>query len=277
MKFFELAQLQFIELMLIWEGRVSSTHLKGQFAISRQTAGNFFDKYRELADAQNVEQFRYCTSTKAYLPLDDFKPLVSKGDFHEYQKYFSADRSKKLTDLLDICSPLRATNPQVLQVVNRACRLGLEIEVDYLSMSNPNNRDGRIIAPHSVVTDGLRWHVRAYCMKNQSYCDFVIGRIAEVPTIESETPSEHTAENDERWQQTVDIVIKPDPRLSLAQQELIAMEYQMTGGQKTLTTRAALVSYVIKRLRIDIVQQTPEGQQIVLDSTCYKAIKQYMP
>lgn len=34
----------------------------------------------------------------------------------------------------------------------------------------------RLIAPHTLVYSGMRWHVRAYCDKNHDYRDFVLSR-----------------------------------------------------------------------------------------------------
>jgi hypothetical protein len=75
----------------------------------------------------------------------------------------------------------------------------------------------------------------------------------------------------------VNVVIQPDPRLTAKQQEIIANDFQMTDGIKTIRTRAALVNYLLLRLRIDGYKNTPQEQQIILTPECQKQIKQYLP
>ena len=74
-----------------------------------------------------------------------------------------------------------------------------------------------------------------------------------------------------------DVVIEPDPRLSEQQKRLIALDYQMTNGQRTLKCRGALVMYLLQRLRLDNFQSTGEAQQIILQSDCRKHLDQYLP
>src|SRR5690625_5587511 len=63
-----------------------------------------------------------------------------------------------------------------------AIRTQQRLEVDYVSLSNPN-RQGRIIVPHTFVSTGLRWHLRAWCEKSQSYRDFVLSRFRGEPEL----------------------------------------------------------------------------------------------
>jgi predicted DNA-binding transcriptional regulator YafY len=53
----------------------------------------------------------------------------------------------------------------------KACREGLRLETEYVSLNTPNV-EVRLIAPHTLVYTGMRWHVRAYCEKNGQYRDF---------------------------------------------------------------------------------------------------------
>ena len=64
--------------------------------------------------------------------------------------------------------------------------------------------------------------------------------------------SDHTVERDAEWQKQTDVIITPDPRLSSAQQDVVAQDYDMTEGQLVLHVRAKLLPYVIKFLQIDL-------------------------
>lgn len=41
----------------------------------------------------------------------------------------------------------------------------------------------RLIAPHTLIYTGMRWHVRACCEKNRQYRDFVLSRLRGVPEL----------------------------------------------------------------------------------------------
>ncbi len=57
------------------------------------------------------------------------------------------------------------TRKGILEADNaRAARSQLRVDVDYVSLSSAE-QSGRNIVPHTLVYDGIRWHVRAYCEK----------------------------------------------------------------------------------------------------------------
>jgi predicted DNA-binding transcriptional regulator YafY len=108
--------------------------------------------------------------------------------------------------------------------------------------------------------------VRAWCEKNLAYRDFVLSRFrGEAELLDA---SEHDEAGDRDWQQIVDVVVAPDPRLSSAQRDVIAQDYAMQSGRLTLQTRATLVSYLLRLLQLDPEheQENPLAQQIVLEN-----------
>lgn len=109
----------------------------------------------------------------------------------------------------------------------------------------------RIIAPHTLVFNGVRWHVRAYCEKNRDFRDFVLSRFHGVPELVGSAAQ--SEKDDENWQTYVTIRIKPDTRLSKAQRKVVAEEYGMKRSVLALRTRGPLVQYVLKQLQIDPV------------------------
>ena len=145
----------------------------------------------------------------------------------------------------------------------QAARQQKRLEVDYVSINNPD-REGRIIVPHTLVYTGLRWHVRAWCEKNQEYRDFVLSRFRDIPEIMED--STHGVEQDEQWNKSITVRITPDPRLSKEQREVVEVDYGMTGGALEITTRAKLVPYALQLLHIDLEKELkdPTAQQIVV-------------
>ena len=76
--------------------------------------------------------------------------------------------------------------------------------------------------------------------------------------------SDNGIEADKAWNTSVVINIKPDTRLSSEQKKIIIAEYGMDSGHLKISTRGALVNYMLQMLRIDpyASQKEPEVQQI---------------
>mgnify|MGYP001133705120 CR=1 FL=1 len=132
-----------------------------------------------------------------------------------------------------------------------------------VSLNTPNV-EIRLIAPHTLVYTGMRWHVRAYCEKNRQYRDFVLSRLRGEPDLLDESPN--TRELDEDWNTEVPIIFAPDGRLNAAQQAIIETDFGMTEGTLVVASRKALVKYVLRRYQVDPRNQAtnPEAQQIVV-------------
>jgi predicted DNA-binding transcriptional regulator YafY len=145
--------------------------------------------------------------------------------------------------------------------------------VDYRSVNTPD-KDGRIIVPHSIVHSGMRWHIRAFCEKNQDYRDFTLTCFYGVP--ERVGQSEQTAEQDSVWNTLVNVCLMPDPRLSPEQQEIVANDYSMTNNRMVIQVRGSFVQYLLQMMRIDmnVIAADPRAQQVVIQNM--DAVKQWL-
>ncbi|MCP4324939.1 MAG: WYL domain-containing protein [Psychromonas sp.] len=262
-----------IDALLKWEGQYTAADLTEITNIGRTTIQKYITEYKALYPLH----CEYCKSAKTNQVLEKFEPQYWTGSITEYQRLVQGKRSCNLTELENICHLTHSKNDQVLRVLNYACRKKLSLEVDYGSLSDASNKDGRIIAPHSIVMDGLRAHVRAYCYKNSEFRDFIIGRFRTLPEVEDKIIEDAKAKHDHKWNTKVEVVICVDPSLSEAQQQNIGMEYQMINGQRSIHTPIALLPYVMKRLRLDGRLHNPEAQQIIIEPNCFRQIKQYLP
>ncbi|MBU2979712.1 WYL domain-containing protein [Alteromonas sp. C1M14] len=266
-----LQRYRLIEIVAIWEGKLNAGHLIDHFGIGRQQASKDINNYlNEIAPGNLV----YNSSLKGYEPSSDFKPVVTSCVVDEYLQL--VQRNSDLTSTFEslvlgfnhttrVPLPSFQIKPEVIRPIVKACRLGERLEVDYRSVNSPN-KDGRIIVPHSIVHSGMRWHVRAYCEKNQEFRDFVLTRFFEIP--ESAGTATISPESDDSWHTKVNVCFKPDPRLSPAQQEVVANDYGMKEGILVIKVRAALVHYLLQMMKIDpnILQGKPTAQQIVIDN-----------
>jgi predicted DNA-binding transcriptional regulator YafY len=264
-----LVRYRFIETIVLWEGRLTTRHLCETFGIGRQQASKDINRYiRDIGPGNLV----YDQSLKGYTPAPAFTPRVTQGVADEYLHLMA--RNNELSNVFEslalnvanvevLSVPVRDVRPEVLRPIMQAARLQKRLEVDYVSIQHPD-REGRIIVPHTLVFTGLRWHVRAWCEKNQEYRDFVLSRFRDIPEILND--SGHGIDGDSEWNAQVTLHIIADPRLREDQRQVVEADYGMQDGALTMTMRGKLVPYALKLLHIDpnTMQEDPMAQQIVV-------------
>jgi len=264
-----LLRYRLIEIIALWEGRLTTKHLVDSFGIGRQQASKDINNYRNGIGIGNIEYDKYL---KGYRPTEHFEPKVTSGNADEYLQLLSRQSelentfanlslAQANTELLAV--PVRNVKPKIIRAIVRAAKEQRRLDVDYVSVSSPN-REGRIIVPHTLVFTGVRWHVRAWCEKSSDYRDFVLSRFR--GDVEMMDPSPHTGEHDEKWNTKVSICIAPDSRLDSDQQQVVAQDWAMTNNLLEVTVRGPLVQYALQALHIDVhtVQAKAEAQQIVI-------------
>lgn len=266
------SQFQLIEVVAYWEGRVTSKHLQRAFNIeSRTTSSQVFKEYLQHAKG-NLE---YSATDKGYVLSDDFEPKYSQGDLGEYlflmTRYHKLNPSfselKSLSAATESVSlPHRAVSPEVVRQVVLATETHSRLEVVYHSHSNPKGED-RIIAPHTLVYCGVRWHVRAWCEKHRDFRDFVLTRIAPGVEVAGDALPEASPENDKNWERHIDLVVAPNPGLTEGQQSMVAMDYGMSQSHELrIPVRCALVHYLLLSLNIFLKYESfePVAQPLVV-------------
>ncbi len=266
-----LLRYRYIETIALWEGRLTTRHLCDTFGIGRQQASKDINNYLREVGPGNLEYDKFL---KGYKPSAGFQPRVTRGMADEYLHLMA--RNNELMNMFEslalnvanvevLAVPVRDVRPEVLRPIMQAARQQRRLDVDYVSINNPD-REGRIIVPHTLVYTGLRWHVRAWCEKNLEYRDFVLSRFRDTPEIMDE--SEHGAEGDTQWNTRVTIRIAPDPRLSRDQREVVEVDYGMENGALEVTTRGKLVPYALTLLHINpkAMLEDPMAQQIVVEN-----------
>lgn len=258
-----------IETIAWWEGRLTTNHLTQSFGISRQQASKDINTYIAEYAPDNLA---YDRSAKGYVPTAHFSPLFIDDSADAYLHLLGQNRERALhidglalayahTEVLRV--PDRSVRPPVLRPLLRACREGLRLETEYVSLANPQ-AEIRLIAPHTLVYTGMRWHVRAYCEKNRDYRDFVLSRFRGEPELLD--TSARTRDADEGWNAAVEVRIVPDPRLDAHQRQIIEHDFGMHEGCLAIQTRGALVQYVLQRFQLDPtkIQAKAVAQQIVV-------------
>lgn len=258
-----------IETVAWWEGRLTTGHLIQSFGISRQQASKDINTY---INEHAPENLTYDKQLKGYVPSKQFKPLFIDDSANAYLHLLNQTHSRAPhieglalayahTKVLEV--PDRTITPKVLRPLLKACRDSEVISVEYVSLANPIP-ETRLIAPHTLIYTGMRWHVRAYCEKNRMYRDFVLSRLRGQPEYEHKT--ENLIEADEDWNTEVAVIIEPDSRLKPEQKAIIEADFGMQNGVLEIPTRRALVKYVLQRFQIDPKKLDPKAaaQQIVV-------------
>ena len=219
-----LLRFRLIEIMALWEGRLTTNVLSNAFGIGRQKASGDINHYIRLHPG-NLE---YDASLKGYHATPNFSPCYTRGIADEYLQLITnhedvascfSNAADAVPNTTVLHAPIRKIRPDILRPIVQAARDKQRIECAYVSLNNPDN-DGRIIVPHTLVWNGYRWHVRAWCEKHQDFRDFVLSRISEPP--EALGPSSIEMSDDHAWQTRVEMIIVPDRRLSTAQQKVVA-------------------------------------------------------
>ncbi|ELC7280637.1 WYL domain-containing protein [Aeromonas veronii] len=253
-------RFRLLEIVLQWEGRLTTNHLMTAFNIGRQQASRDINHYLTYYSPVGLI---YDRSLKGYKPTEQFVPRFSEGKVDEYLMLLHREKQHQrqheaglltlpLMDLryghieiLDV--PNRHIDPKIVRGLVQAARGRLRVDVDYVSLSS-EEQSGRNIVPHTLVYDGIRWHVRAYCEKKGVYLDFVMSRFRGEPELLDTSP--HGRDQDLEWNTQVTAVVIPNPTLSAGQQAIIASDYAMPDGKLLLNQRIPLMHYALERMQV---------------------------
>jgi hypothetical protein len=238
-----------IDFRLYFLGAVNRTDLVARFGIKEAAATRDITLYKELA-SKNLE---YDTKAKTYIQREGFSPLFSYSShqalaalLHGYGDDFVSTRHT--FDAAEAPTQLHLPACDILAFVTRAIYSQHAISISYRSLSSGLTQ--REIVPHSLIDNGLRWHVRAFDRLKQQFSDFVINRIEQPRLIENRVISDTESKAaDQQWNQFVELQLVPHP--SLRHPETIAHEYGIANGELTLSVRAAVAGYVLRRWNVD--------------------------
>ncbi|MGY5738593.1 WYL domain-containing protein [Vibrio antiquarius] len=274
-----LFRYRMIEVIALWEGRLTTNHLIKSFGIGRQQASKDINSYLSAVAPGNLV---YDKQLKGYKPSDSFAPELTSGHADEYLHILARSEDMAVTfneldmgfENVSMVRPVtRNISPQVLRPLVQAIREKKRVDIGYTSLKDGFEVE-RIISPHTLVCTPLRWHVRAYCEHAKGYRDFVLSRMRGIPMLEDKRVKGR--EHDELWNTLLTVDLKPDPRLTEAQANVVEHDYGMEKGRLAIPTNAALARYVLDTYNIDInvLDSNPKGQQIIVAN--FEELKQYL-
>lgn len=252
-----------VELLAYWEGIVNTTVLIKYIHMSRQQTQKYLKSYQQC----HPDNLFYNKSLKGFTPNKHFAAHYISGDVNQYLDWITSQspvlgKAQQLSYTV-LSIPKRLVSPLVMRGLVAAIKHQKRLDVEYISLSSPQN-EGRIIQPHVFVKTGLRWHLRAYCEDKKQFRDFVLSRFRGTPELLS--AATHPGEQDHAWNTSVPLIFQPDPRLDPEQKSLIEKDYQMRNGQLVVNSRAALAQYLLKELQVNTKfhDEKAEAQQLVL-------------
>jgi hypothetical protein len=258
----------FIEHRLFWRGRIGLADLMDTFGMSRTQSSQDLNAY--ISDFP--DHLSYDKSARTYVPGPKFEAHYGQldGDSHlskllamaQGADVAHADWELFQPDMLAPPIPARGGRPEITRAVLHAIEQGRSLTITYQSMSSPDP-SARNIAPHALANDGFRWHCRAFCLRDQIFKDFVLGRML---SAELGEPAQVDPKADADWTTDITLTIAPNPALSENQQKIIALDYGMDDAYADLTVRRCMLYYALRRLGLDTdpAARRAQEQHIVL-------------
>jgi len=252
LSFSQKQRLAFIDFLLMFKGAFSRIDLTTKFEMGMANATRDIALYKDLAPTNSS----FDNPSKTYIQNKTFKPLFE----YEPRKTL-AKLANKISDgfdgVLEVSFPVDAPmqlNVPDINIVAKLVQAVLNkkaVSIIYTSLSSGSK--AREIIPHTIVDNGLRWHVRAFDRKTNSFRDFVITRISKVTLLDSNVEEFETEIEDNQWMRKMDLHIVPHPE-NVNYPQAIELDYGMEKGILQLSVRAALVGYLLRRWNVDCTE-----------------------
>lgn len=264
-------RLAFIDLRLQYDGKMNRRDIQSFFDISTPQASADLDLYKKMAPG-NV---RYDASARVFVALDSFQPQFGRTAATSYlDELFRLSRGVIEEDESFVgfvpptgvvATPVRTIDAAEAVVLVRAIRDGVALEVTYQSMDEPTPLR-RMITPHAMGFDGLRWHVRAWCHQRSMFRDFAIGRLDVQGKAAIQVPVDPST--DKGWETVVDVVLVPHRDLSPSQRAVVMADYGMRDGRHVLRCRKAMLFYTLRHLNLESPDISPDAarQHVVIEN-----------
>ena len=264
-------RLEFIDFRLFWDGRFNRSDMAQTFGISAQQASADIAQYERIAP----KNLAYDRAEKAYRRTEDFAPAFIGETIERYLLQLVAIENRWMRQedtWFDVIPPVevitlgrRPTDPTVLLHVLDAVRSRLEIDVDS-TLPSPGHCSNpepslRIRSP-TVQDDGTCDPGRA------STTTFAITTSIRIITVGGYRASTVDPALDFEWIHKINLVIVPNPGLSLERQAAVAAEHAMEDGRRVRPCRLSLSFYLMSEYNLDVEPGVlkPEKQQIILQN-----------
>ncbi|EKA7348148.1 WYL domain-containing protein [Vibrio vulnificus] len=242
-------RLAYIDFKLMFVGHFMRSEVVEHFKMGLSNATRDINLYKELAPNNLV----YDNAEKRYFQTNTFSPLFNHNPTETLSKLANklAGEDSVINGLgipFETPSQLNAPNINIISVLTQAALNCKAVNITYVSISS--GESNRTIIPHSLIDNGLRWHIRAYDCHSNQFRDFVISRMTKAALVDQEISNEQTILADKQWMRFVPLELVPHPK-NIVHPKAIELDYSMTGGMLKLEVRAALTGYLLRRWNVD--------------------------
>jgi hypothetical protein len=236
------ARQRFLDGLLFWEGRVNRRDLIDTFRVSQPQAALDLKAYLAALPPGLVT---YDTRQRRYEASATFVPLFGPPSIEPW-----LERSRQAGLAVEVLPTLdRPLDASLMARLYRAIRDRKTVHVTYQTMRRAAAED-RSITPTAFVSDGQRWHVRAYCHLRESFRDFVLSRIAMSPNQAVAGSASADLPRDADWCAWVTLKLAPAAHLEESQKRAVCWDYGIE-GELSVTVRRALEFYAMRRWGLD--------------------------
>jgi predicted DNA-binding transcriptional regulator YafY len=265
-------RLVLMESLLLWEGRLNNGRLRELFDLSGVRASEWIREFREA----HPDWALWDSRTRSYHAVPE--AYRRRGNAAGRRQEEAASLSQYLAlvgiphatgdspsgrALWSAFPDLSVPSPRIFSSIAEAIRTRRALEITYRSMQQPAPHQ-RVISPHSLIRGGRRWHMRAFCSKNQAFRDYALGRIEQAKLLDM--PAERREQDDLAWTTMVPVRLIAHPALTPEQESVIRFEYFNNTAARVDSCRGALVGYFIQDIRAATdtkIQQPPDYQLAV--------------
>ena len=266
-------RFEFIEWRAFWAGGVNRKDLEDEFGISTPHASVDFRSYMDDKEGNIV----YNSTEKAYVTTAGFRPKYLNLSPERYLLQLQAlktDAIRKEDTWFDevpsldvVPTIIRGPQAFTLRAIVKAIEMKGSISVHYQSLSSTGVRT---ICPHALVSDGLRWHVRALAVEHGEYRDYSLSRIG---SFEEPRPFGDHEADDIEWQRMVTLKIVAHPGLDSEQKSAIEYDFRLKDGELNIEMRAALAFYFIRRHNLDLRNKEIDAERLQISLQNYDEIE----
>jgi hypothetical protein len=242
-------RLAYIEFKLYFTGIVTRSEIVSHFELGLAAATRDLKFYKDNAP----KNMAYDNVEKKYFITTQFKPIF-KHDARRTLIKLANNISDGFDAIGDISFPIESPNSlnvpdiDIIAKLSQAIINKKPISATYTSLNSGSSV--RELVPHSIVDNGLRWHLRAYDRKSKAFRDFVLTRITKA-TIQAQTPSpEEDKLEDHQWMRMVPLQIIPHPN-NVKHPSAIKLDFGMEKGLLEVNVRAAMAGYLLRRWNVD--------------------------
>lgn len=248
-------RLQYIEIMAYYTGIVTRSDVARAFGMSDAAATKDLKLYGDLAPDNLI----YKHSVFGFVPGESFHEIFADLEPATVLPLIAANLATTSgpyenelvygVTVETLPTPNRLPDKPVLAQILRAIKTRSKLQAVYYSLTERENRDPRILEPHSLVNTGQRWHVRAYNEDTYDFRDFVLSRFVEAKKLDE--PADSSAHYDDDWTEVITLRLTPHPKLDSQKRASLMIDYRGNDEVIELTVRRALIGYVLQRLSVD--------------------------